>query len=273
MENSCLKPTSILILVILGVVATTAQASEFAAHRGLYNLSLVQARSGNGISNAIGKMAIEWNNNCTGWAFQYHSIIDVIFHEGAPVRLSSNASSWESGDGLNYRFSVRHKTNDKEMEHIEGFAKLTAANGAGTTQFTHPKPLMIDLPLGTIFPVAHSLAIMRAAKRGRMPQFVSRTVFDGMDVKGLYQVNAVIGPGNLPQLEDPDQVNLMKRMPSWPVNLAYFAIDSSKAAPDHEVMMLLFANGVVDDLIIDFEDFILRARLSQVELFPDPSCR
>ena len=258
---------------ILSVAATTAPAGEFSAHRALYNLSLVQARSGSGISGVTGKMAVEWNNSCTGWAFQYRSVIDVSFDEGAPVRLVSNAASWESRDGRDYRFDVRHKTNGKEMEHIEGVAKLADATGAGRTLFTHPKPLKIDLPAGTLFPVAHSLAIMRAAKNGKTPKFVSRTVFDGMDLKGLYQVNAVIAAAKRSQTAIPDNNDVMKGMPSWSVSLAYFTMNSDKSVPDHEIKMRLFANGVADDLIMDFEEFVVRARLNQIELLADPACR
>jgi len=273
MKRFCLRLFHILFYGILCVAATTARAGEFTAHRALYNLSLVQARSGSGIAGVTGKMAVEWNNSCTGWAFQYRSVINVDFDEGAPVQLTSNASSWESSDGRDYRFDVRHKTNGSEMEHIEGVARLTGANGAGQILFTHPKPKKIDLPAGTLFPVAHSLAIMRSAKKGRMPQFVSRTVFDGMDEKGLYQVNAVIGPVKPARMDIPDKNDVMKGVPSWSVSLAYFATDSKKSVPDHEIKMRLFANGVADDLVMDFKDFVVRARLSQLEMLSDPSCR
>ena len=203
MKRFCLRLIHLVYFGTLCVAAAPAQAVEFSAHRALYNLSLVKARSGSGISTVTGNMAVEWNNSCTGWAFQYRSVIDVAFLTGAPVQLASNATSWESSDGRDYRFDVRHKTNGNEMEHIEGVAKLTSANGAGQTLFTHPKPLKIDLPAGTLFPVAHSLAIMRTAKSGGTPQFVSRTIFDGMDIKGLYQVNAIIGAVKPSQMNVP----------------------------------------------------------------------
>jgi hypothetical protein len=277
MKRFCLRLCRILFLGILSAAANEVHAGEFSPHRALYNLSLVQARSGSGISTVTGKMAVEWNYSCTGWAFQYHSVIDVTFLEGAPVQLTSNATSWESSDGRDYRFDVRHKTNGTEMEHIEGVARLSGANGAGHTLFTHPKPLKLELPAGTLFPVAHSLAIMRAAKKGgakkgRAPQFFSRTIFDGMDVKGLYQVNAVIGRVKPSQRKLPAQINVMKGVPSWSVSLAYFAKNSKKSSPDHEIKMRLFANGVADDLVMDFEDFIVRARLSRIELLAEPSC-
>lgn len=273
MKRFCLALCHILLVGTFGAAASTVHSGEFAPHRALYNLSLVQARSGSGISAATGKMAVEWINSCVGWAFQYHSVIDVTFLEGAPVKLTSNATSWESSDGRDYRFDVRHKTNGTEMEHIEGAARLSGRNGAGHTLFTHPKPLKIELPAGTLFPVAHSLAIMRLAKEGTAPQVLSRTIFDGMDVKGLYQVNAVIGSVKPAPAEMPANIKVMKGVPSWSLNLAYFAVRSNKSAPDHEIKMRLYANGVADDLVMDFKDFVMRARIKRIELLADPQCR
>jgi hypothetical protein len=256
----------------LCIGATAARADELTGHRALYDLSLVRAQSGSGISTVTGKMAVEWNNSCTGWAFQYRSVINVAFQEGAPVQLTSNATSWESSDGRTYRFDVRHTTNGNEQEHIAGVAKINRANGAGQAHFTHPKPSKMDLPPGTHFPVGHSLAIMRAAKKGGMTRFLSKTMFDGMDVKGLYQVNAVIGPVKPTRKKASDKLGALKGIPSWSVSLAYFAINSNKSAPEHEIKMRLFANGVADDLVMDFADFIVRARLSQLDLLANPSC-
>jgi len=263
-----------LLLGILCIAGTAAAADQLDAHRAFYTLSLVQARSGSGISGVTGKMAVEWINSCTGWAFQYRSVIDVDFDEGTPVQLTSNATSWESSDGRDYRFDVRHSTNGSETEHIEGVASLTGTNGSGQTIFTHPKPMKVDLPAGTLFPVAHSLAIIRAAKISKAPQFFVRTIFDGMDVKGLYQVNAVIGALRPAQKTDiPANKDVMKKMESWSVSLAYFAVGSNESAPEHEIRMRLFANGVADDLVMDFEEFTVRARIDRLELFADPSCR
>lgn len=272
MKTVCFRVCSLLILAAFNAGVATAQTGAFTAHRALYNLSLEQARSGSGISGVTGKMAVEWNDSCAGWAFEYRSVIDVTFDEETPVRLTSNAATWEASDGKTYRFSVRHKTNGREVERIEGVARLAGPNGAGQTELTHPEPRKIDLPKGTLFPVAHSLAIMKAAKSGSAPRFVSRTVFDGMDEEGLYQVNAVIGPAKESPGTNAAWKEQMKKVPSWSVTLAYFSLKSSKAAPDHEIKMNLFANGVSDDLIMDFDDFIVRARINKVELLPTPSC-
>lgn len=266
------------LVVVLSAVAaclagTAAYGAEFAAHRALYTMTLVRAQTGSGIAGVQGEMAVEWRNACSGWTFEYRSVLDVDFSEQEPLRLTSSATTWESRDGSDYRFSVRHKTNGEDTERIEGVAVSRKKGESGRVVFSEPKKTKLTLPAGTLFPIAHSTAIIEALERGRKPALLSKVVFDGMDAKGLYQVNAAIGDA----VEKSDGVlpsdGSMKDMKSWPVDLAYFALGSMEAEPDHEIKMQLYANGVADDMVMDFDDFTIRARLGRVELLPEPSCR
>jgi hypothetical protein len=264
--------TSALIAVFLSLPASGVVAVEFAAHRALYHLVLEKARSGSGITGVSGRMAVEWQDSCTGWTFEYHSVIDVEFSETKSIRLTSTATSWESRDGSNYRFSVRHKTNGTEVESIEGVAKSSRRRG-GSVEFSKPKARRILLPKGTLFPIAHSLAVMKAGSGGKTPAFLSQTVFDGMDVKGLYQVNAAIGLSGKAKGGYQTQDKALKKLKSWHVNMGYFALESKKAEPDHEIKMRLYANGVADDMLMDFDEFIIRARLDKLDVTPRRVCR
>jgi hypothetical protein len=236
-------------------------------------MTLVRAQAGSGIAGVTGEMAVEWRNACNGWTFEYRSVIDVDFSESESLRLTSSATTWESRDGRDYRFSVRHKTNGEDTERVEGIAVARKKGTDGGVDFSQPKKRKMTLPAGTLFPIAHSTAIMEALAKRKKPVLISRMVFDGMDAKGLYQVNAAIGHalpkggGVLP--ED----GSMKNMRWWPVDLAYFAVGSNDAEPDHEIKMHLYANGVADDLVMEFDDFTIRARIGRIELLPEPSCR
>ena len=264
--------SQIVFIFITIFMVCIAAASQFSPHRAFYKMTLEEAHTHSGISNVIGKMAVEWKNSCAGWTFEYHSVIDVETHDSMPIRLSSNATSWESSDGRSYRFSVLHKTNGNEMERIEGVAEVNRMDGAGQIRFNLPKPKTIELPKGTLFPVAHSRFVMGQAKSGELPQFASRRVFDGMDVKGLYQVNAVIGSSSRIRNKAKKALGATNRLPSWSVTLGYFALKSFKSVPDHEIKLRLFANGVADQLIMDFDEFSIRATIGQLDILPQPSC-
>lgn len=253
--------------------STAAGGVEFAAHRALYTMTLVSAEVGSGIAAVAGKMAVEWRNACTGWTFEYRSVIDVNFAERDPLRLSTTATTWESRDGRDYRFSVRHKANGEDTERIEGTASGRRNDDRGRVEFTEPKPRRMALPAGTLFPIAHSSVIMEVLAKTSKPAFVSRMVFDGMDVEGLYLVSAAIGNALSGQEGVLPEDGSMSGMKSWPVDLAYFAAGSRKPEPSHEIQMHLYANGVADEMVMEFEDFTVRARIGRVELLPDPPCR
>ena len=260
------------IAAFLWLPFSPAIAVEFAAHRALYNLVLEKASTGSGIAGVTGKMAVEWQDSCTGWTFEYHSVIDVEFSESKPIRLTSTATSWESRDGRKYRFNVRHKTDGKEVERIEGVARASAGK-PGHVEFSAPETRRMVLPKGTLFPIAHSLFVMRNADQGKVPAFLSQTVFDGMDVTGLYQVNAAIGRHRQSGGATPARSQALENTKSWHVSLGYFGMKSRKAVPEHEIKMRLYANGVADDMLMDFDEFIIRGRLNKLDLIPNPKCR
>ena len=267
------RPLFAIAVAVFCFASTAARGVEFAAHRALYTMTLVNAEAGSGIAAVAGKMAVEWRNACTGWTFEYRSVIDVDFAERDPLRLSTSATTWESRDGRDYRFSVRHKTNGEDTERLEGTAVGRKEDRQGRVDFTEPKPRKMTLPPGTLFPIAHSSAIMKVLAQGRTPAFLSRMVFDGMDVDGLYQVSAAIGnvlPGQEGVLPADGSMSGMK---SWPVDLAYFSASSKKPEPDHEIQMHLYANGVADDMVMEFDDFTVRATIGRLELLADPPCR
>jgi hypothetical protein len=42
--------------------------------------------------------------------------------------------------------------------------------------------------------------------------------------------------------------------------------------PEHEQVFRIFATGVVDEMLLDYGDFTLRADLQSVEALPAPQC-
>lgn len=266
----------ILLLVTLCAAGLTqspghAWAVEFAPHRALYKLGLERAPSASGIAAVAGEMAVEWRKACSGWAFDYRLAISIQQDSGRAVDLATSVTTWEADDGATYRFLVRHRTQGAVSEKIEGVARMQGKGKVGRVVFTSPGKRAFDLPAGTLFPVAHSMAIVKAAMSGPPPVFRALTVFDGMDVDPLYLVNAVIGASR----SDKDfklPAVAMPGMNPWPVSLAYFSYSKRQTLPKHEISMWLFPNGVADRLIMDFGDFTVWATLKTLEIMPQPDC-
>lgn len=266
---------SLLALFVLAVSLASASvpvlAAGFLPHRAVYSMTLHSSRTGSGIAAVDGEMAVQWVQDCQGWTFDHRSILDITFVESEPVRLSTHASSWESADSTRYIFSLRHAANGDETERVEGTASLRKAGEGGTVEFTAPRAKRIDLPRGTLFPVAHSEAVLDAARRVNDTVTVSRYVFDGMGNDGAFEVNAIVSPAEAP--DKPGAAQALSRLAVYRLSLAYFPVDTAEAEPKHEMAMLLYANGVADDLVIDFEDFTVRAVLAKVEMLDVPACR
>lgn len=264
--------TTCLVVVgaVLTVLSGTAPAVEIASHRALYSMALDSAKSGSGITSVSGEMAVDWSRTCAGWTFEHQSLIDVVFDSQDPVRLTTNAASWESLDGGEYRFSIRHMKNGKVGEHVEGVARRGLSGGKGSVTFTTPKRRKMALPADTMFPVRHSVELIDLAAGA--PVMVTRTVFDGMSFDGAFELSAALGRTAIHKTAGGTRMKALQGHRYWPVQFAYFPVKSRSPLPENEVGMRVYDNGVSDALLIGFGEFTVRATLSKLKILEPPVC-
>ena len=60
--------------------------------------------------------------------------------------------------------------------------------------------------------------------------------------------------------------------PGWRVRLAFFPVDASAEKPDYELGMRLLDNGVSEDMLIDYGEYSIHAKLDDIEALSKPSC-
>lgn len=265
-----------LVLVALFFLGSApAFAVDIAPHRALYSLSLASSKTagGAGVIGASGGMIYEWGETCDGWTVQQRFRLRLEYAEQENVEMSSTLVTWESKDGLRYRFNERRLKNGDLDEEIKGEAKLAGKGKGGVAEFIKPEATTLTLPEGTLFPTAHTLVLIDRAEGG--DEFVSRKVFDGAEVENSGQITAVIGPALKPDAGAKDG-NLPKspllERPSWRMRLAFFPADSKVEEPDYELGQRLLDNGVSQDMTIDYTDYVIHARLDDIEPLPRPSC-
>jgi hypothetical protein len=252
---------------------STASAVEIAPHRALYSLTLAATKSSSGVVGASGGMAYEWGETCDGWTVQQRFRLRLQYAEQDNVVISSNLVTWEGKDGLHYRFNERRLRNGENDEEIKGEASLSGVGKGGTAEFTRPEAANLTLAPGVLFPTAHTLALIERAQAG--DQFVSRKVFDGASVENAGQITAVIGPTLQPAAASADDKlpdSPLLNRPSWRVRLAFFPADGKSEQPDYELGMRLLDNGVSQDMTLDYSDYVIRAKLDQIEPLPRPAC-
>ena len=257
------------------LVASPAGAVDISPHRALYSLSLDSAKThGGGVAAANGAMYYEWGEACDGWTVDQRFRLRVLYAEEGAVSINSSLLTWESKDGLRYKFNEKRLRNGNVEDDIHGEAHLDGKDKGGIAQFDKPDQTKLTLAPGVLFPTVHTLVLIQHAQAG--DTFLARKVFDGSAVDNAGQITAVIGQQLKPDPSAAKPLNnpLLQR-PSWRVSLAFFPANSNKAdveTPDYQLTMRLLDNGVSQDMTLDYGDYVLKAKLDDIEALPKPSC-
>jgi EipB-like len=261
-------------LVVLAIGLTlllphSLAAAEIAPHRALYTMTLGSTLADSGVVGATGAMDYEWGETCDGWTIEQRYRLKMRYAESREVNVTSTFVTWESKDGLRYRFNQRQTRNGELDQEIRGEAKLDGPGKGGFAVFTKPQPQTLKLAPGVLFPSAHTILLIDKAKAGAT--FVTREVFDGATDENAVQVSAVIGTR---VTADPVSAKLspLLERPGWRVRLAFFPVDAKAEEPDYELGMDLLDNGVSRDMVIDYGDYSIRAKLDDIEPLGKPSC-
>ena len=249
--------------------APSASGAEIAPHRALYSMTLGSARNDSGVVDARGTMDYEWGETCDGWTIEQRYRLKMRYAESADVDISSSFVTWEAKDGTRYRFNQKQTRNGEVDQEIRGEARLDGPGKGGVAEFTKPQPQTLKLEPGVMFPSAHTILLIDSARAGE--NFVSRLIFDGATDENAVQVSAVIGQRLTADPAAATRSPLLER-PGWRVRLAFFPVDASAEKPDYELGMRLLDNGVSQDMVIDYGEYSIRAKLDDIEPLSKPNC-
>ncbi len=256
------------VLLVALAVTTPAWAADpvpLAPHRALYDLQMDSSRRpSSDVSAASGTLSYEITDVCDGWASRQRLTIHTTNRDGQVIELVSDYATLESKDGLSMQFRMQQMTDTAVQEEVEGHATLERTGGPGTVQYEGKTPHTMALPEGTLFPMMHTAAIIAAAEAGK--KYLAVPTFDGTGDKGAQDSGIAIASwGKSPA----GPYEALAALPSGRVRIAFFdreRDDKSEkvpGAPDYEVGMRYYENGVSDDLVMDFSEFVLKGRLTQ----------
>lgn len=249
-----------------------AEAANLISYRALYDVRLVEAKRGAGISAASGNIAYGVQKTCDGWLVNQTGTMVLQTGAGDNVPQALNFSSWESTDGTSYRFSVLGADDGAAADGtILGGASMTSMQSGGQAQFSKPAPLRFALPKGTLFPMQHTRYILQQAADGQT-QF-ENSVFEGTDVEGAKLLVTFVSP------QSDGAVQVAKRFsqaqvnrPGWNFRLAYFDPGSRTGVPLYEIEADYLDNGVPLRWMLDYGDFVIEMALSKLEVLDNPDC-
>jgi hypothetical protein len=266
----------VLLAALIAAAVLTWPAPAWTAgtalqpHRAIYHLSLGPAERESDVVAADGRMFYRFAAGCDGWTVENRTVLSLTYETGSDVNTVWTFSSWESLDGLRFRFVGRYEQNGETVERMEGGASLERPGGGGSAVFTRPKDEVVALPQGTKFPTDHVRALIAAAEDGR--KTLAQVVFDGASLENPYLVHAVIAP-----LAPAAKVALaeaagLEVVPSWRARMAYFPYLGSESLPEFEIGAHYRADGIADPIVQYFDTFALDVQLHELEVLPRPEC-
>jgi len=231
--------------------------SPLLAHKALYALTLATAK-GSDVVAAHGTMGYEVTDACDGWAVRQRLSMTITNADGQDIQMSSDYATWESKDGLKFRYHMRQTTDTAVTSQTDGEASLQKSGGPGQARYSSPHDTISPLPAGTVFPMAHTAAIIAGA-RDKM-HFVNLPLFDGTDENGVEDSFIVVLDWKPPtQTKWP----ILSPLPSTRVHISFFDHGPDAVTPSYEVGMRYWENGVADDMQMNFGDFVMNAKMTE----------
>ncbi len=250
--------------LLLWAAASPARAiAPLAPHHAVYDLALSGSPDGATVA-ASGKMTFEVREDCDAWATEQTLTVDATDRTGHRTATRSDYATFETKDGRSLTFSMTQRDGDRISDTVRGTATRDAPGADVVARFSQPAGLVRTLPVGTLFPMAHTAAILAAAASGR--QDLSPELFDGTSADGAQSTYATILSWGPTGADAPQPA--LAAVPSGRVHIAFFAAGGHDMSPDYEIGMRYFANGVSDRLDMDFGEFSLHGDLTSLHMLP-----
>jgi hypothetical protein len=244
-------------------------AEAMVGHRAGYRLMLDKVRENSDIARAEGVMLYEVVDACDGWATRQRFQLRLTDRDGQDVETTSDYSTFETKDGRKIRFSLTQTSQGAVSQRVAGEAELTPEGG--TVRYTEPEVKEEALPKGTLLPMLHTIRSLAAARTGSRMLVVP--LFDGTSADGAQDTTTVISAWTPPQPNG--RFPALAALGSARMRVAFFERNGGSggggaSAPDYEVGLRYFENGVADELNMDFGEFSVDGKLQELVLLPNP---
>lgn len=238
-------------------------------HRAVYDLALKRADSDSGIAGVDGRMVLEWADACEGYTTTQQIRMRIQRAEGRLVDSDFSVASWESKDGNRFRFKIRNVIDGDLVEEFGGLAERNEARRQGVAKMTKPREFDLPLPIGTVFPSEHAAILAREAQNGATR--IEVRVFDGTGEEGIFDAIAFV-TGHVEAGDAQTGLPELDKQNAWRMHMAYFRVGDLTGLPEYEVGFRLFANGVADQLVLDYGDFVVGSKIAHFEALPVSGC-
>lgn len=251
--------------------AQIAVAGNLAPHRAVYSMKMLGTEGGSDIASVSGRLVLEWQgSSCDGFITSQRIVNRMGSKQGNDFISDFRVTSWESGDGDEFTFSMTHLMNGTSVEEIEGTAERQ--DDGGQVKLSKPENRAIALPSSIMFPTEQIKALMASAEAGKKVH--SAPVFDGSDTEHHFDTTTIIGKAGsgAPKADEAEPGESLASLGYWPVQVSYFDPNDVTGLPDYEVSFRFYENGVSTGLVMDYGDLTIGADLVSLDMLPQPEC-
>jgi hypothetical protein len=243
-----------------------------AAHRAVYELSLLKSSGAKAPASARGRISFDFNgSSCDGYTQNFRQVTELQPTEGSSRLSDMRSSTFEAGDAKDYTFAIQTKVDDTTAEDIAGKARKTADTQVSIA-LSKPKSAKLELTGAVLFPTEHLQHILAAGQAGET--ILEAKVFDGTgDGEKVFDTLSIIGKATTtPPGEKAAQIDALKSMRRWPVAISYFEPGKRDQQPAYVLSFDLYENGVSRALKLDYGDFTLAGEMTELTILPAAKC-
>lgn len=243
---------------------------QLAPHKALYDIKMVSKKSGSQVLNISGQMYFEGKETCDAWLTDHRFKLLYEYADSPPMTITSNFSTYETLDGLEFSYTSRRERNGELYEELRGHAERNK-DGAGKAVYSMPEGLEFPISEQTLFPIAHTNEIVRKIRDEK--KFFAATVFDGSDKDGPVEINTFISAAILqpPTENGNDAIDAsLLASPARNVRMAFFPLANSEAGSDYEMSIVFHDNGIISDMLVEYDEFSIKQTLAALDRLETP---
>ena len=259
----------LVALVVTGLFSGNLTAAELVSHRATYSLQLDQANPTGRYSAVKGGATTSLERTCEGWISAEDVGMVVSTRIGGEIAQHLRFTGWESANGLKYQFVSRSRFGAERL-NVKGRASLEAAGTNGTAIYQLPVEATRRLPAGTRFPTGHLAWLINRARADYRQS--ESFVFDGSDDQGPERMVVFVGSAFEQWGDGSVPLGPLTDRPGWLMRFAAFGEESMQAQPDYEFEAKLLDNGVIVEVLLDFQEFTVMQSLVKIEPSPESAC-
>ncbi|MEJ0013121.1 MAG: DUF1849 family protein [Bauldia sp.] len=263
------------LLALAAFAAGPASAGvPLASYRAVHDLVLDPTVDSPDIGTMTGRVVTEFKGSeCAGYTTVTRFVTDATDSDDQRKVIDSRSATVEKPDGS---LSFDNQTiDDGDPSDISIGDALRGATGVHV-KLKKPEKKSFDIARDVVFPTEQVTRTLDAARAGE--RFLSFTTYDGLDGgETTAPATVVIGEGSTDPSDVGDEAPIadagFATMMHWPVKITYFDQDATiDQAPTYSMSALLYDNGVMRRLRLDYGRFVLIGKLVRLDTLPNTPC-